>query len=133
MFSSRQFELHDDAAEVKFTGLLPLKALRRRLVIPYVRVTSVSTEPFDRRDGLLRVAGFAFGDSLHGLFRRHGCWLFLSFEDPCQVVSVGFDSEGGRCPRLSEIVVQVPEPDSFAVEFEGHAAAHRSKRPGSND
>jgi hypothetical protein len=36
----------------------------------------------------VRIAGYALGDSLHGLFRQHGRWLFLSFEEPNQVIRI---------------------------------------------
>jgi hypothetical protein len=127
MISSRQFELHDDAAEVRFTGLLPLKTLRRRLLLPYEEIRSVSTEQFTRRRGLLRVAGFALGNSLHGLFRREGRWLFLSFEDPRQVVNIELDPERRK---VSELVIQVPDPVALAAALDRRSrTGKRSSTP----
>ncbi|HWM54329.1 MAG TPA: hypothetical protein VNO20_02940 [Solirubrobacterales bacterium] len=118
MAFSRHVHLSDEAVEVRFTGLLSLKTLRRRLSVPYSRIVLVSTEPFDDKRGLLRIAGYALGRSLHGLFRQRGRWLFLSFENPRQVIHLKLDPTGAGWPRLEEVVLQVPDPDSTVTEIE---------------
>jgi hypothetical protein len=123
--SSRHVQLSGGAVEVAFTGLIRLKTLRRRLTIPYYRIASTSTEPFTDKRGLIRVAGYALGRSLHGLFRQHGRWLFLSFEDPEQVIRLELDPNAPEWPGLSEVVMQVPDPVSLAAEIEKNVRAHR--------
>jgi|GEM_PF-4218571 len=125
MSAFRQLDFTDDAVVVSFKKLLPLKTLRRRLVLPYERVLDASVERFERRDHLLRMAGFAFGSSLHGLFRRKGRWMFLSFEHPDRVIDIKLDPSGAGWPALSEVVIETADPEATVQKLRQSAGVVR--------
>ena len=116
----RDVVLGPGAIHVRFGGLLPVLAMRRRVDIPYERIRAVSAQPFATSNEALRVFGTAWRDGLHGLFRWHKRWLFASFEDPTSVLQLST-----RPMRfVSQYVLGVQDPGTLRDEIAWRITRH---------
>ncbi|OPH62068.1 hypothetical protein BC351_02180 [Paenibacillus ferrarius] len=101
---SRTIEFTKDMLILHLAGIVSAAALKRRVEIPYSKISRVSVEDYKVSMFQIRV-GTSIGDIREGRFLIGNRWCFISYENHNDVVSLELDDH-----EFAKVIFQIENP-----------------------